>query len=106
VSSEPERYVLRYHPAVVAEDLAVLPANLRSRVLQAIGSRLSSSPQRYGLPLRGTLHGYWKLRVGDYRVVFKVSRREVWILAVLHRKKVYGMVGRRMSGETGARQLP
>lgn len=99
MSDQADRYVLRYHPAVVAEDLPSLPANLRSRVLQAIGSRLSSSPERYGLPLRGTLRGYWKLRVGDYRVVFEISRREVWILAVLHRKKVYDMVGRRAGGE-------
>jgi mRNA interferase RelE/StbE len=99
VPEEPDRYALRYHPAVVDEDLPILPANLRRRVLQAIGSRLSSNPERYGHPLRGTLRGYWKLRVGDYRVVFKVSRRDVWVLAVLHRKKVYDMAGRRMGGE-------
>jgi hypothetical protein len=32
------------------------------------------APQEYGTPLRKTLKGYWKLRVGDYRVVYKISR--------------------------------
>jgi len=36
-----------------------------------------------------TLRGYWKLRVGDYRVVFKIVDEEGWILGVIHRKKVY-----------------
>ncbi len=35
-----------------------------------------------------TLKGYWKLRVGDYRVVFKVSGQEVWILGIINRKEV------------------
>ena len=43
----------------------------------------------YGEPLRKTLKGYWKLRVGDYRVVFKVIEAEVWILGIKHRKSVY-----------------
>ncbi|MBS3918437.1 MAG: type II toxin-antitoxin system RelE/ParE family toxin [Deltaproteobacteria bacterium] len=34
-----------------------------------------------------TLRGYWKLRVGDYRVVFKIVDEEVWVLGIIHRKK-------------------
>ena len=60
-----------------------------------IEARLSTSPERFGAPLRGSLRGYWKLRVGDYRVVFKVGEGEVWILAVLHRKDVYDRASRR-----------
>jgi len=29
------------------------------------------------------------LRVGDYRVVFKIVKEEIWILAIIHRKDVY-----------------
>ncbi|MFN3476352.1 MAG: type II toxin-antitoxin system RelE family toxin [Candidatus Methylomirabilales bacterium] len=45
--------------------------------------------KRYGSPLRGTLKGYWKLRIGDYRVVGKIVGSEVWIFGVLHRKRIY-----------------
>ena len=29
--------------------------------------------------------GYWKLRVGDYRVVFRIVKNEVWIFGIMHR---------------------
>ncbi len=51
---------------------------------------------RYGVPLRGTLKGYWKLRVDDYRVVFKIAGQEVWVLTILHRREVYEAVAARL----------
>jgi mRNA interferase RelE/StbE len=44
--------------------------------------------------LRKTLKGYWKLRVGDYRVVFKIKGNEIVVLAILHRKDVYNVVSK------------
>ncbi len=89
-------YTLRYHPEVAKDDLPGIPANLRQRLARSIEARLATSPDRYGAPLKGSLKGYWKLRVGDYRVVFKVVGAEVWILAILHRKEVYEAVMRRL----------
>jgi mRNA interferase RelE/StbE len=85
---------LFYHPQV-QNDVASLPANLRRRLRSAVESRLTSEPRRYGRPLRASLHGCWKLRVGDYRVVFRIDEAEVWILAVLHRKRAYEMLASR-----------
>ncbi len=42
------------------------------------------------------MKGYWKLRVGDYRVVYKVSGNNVLILAIINRKEVYPKVGKRL----------
>jgi len=47
--------------------------------------------------LRRTLKGYWKLRVGDYRVVFKIANDEVWIYGIIHRRDVYDKIIRRLS---------
>ena len=47
-------------------------------------------------PYGKTLDGYWKLRVGDYRVVFKIAGSEVWILGIIHRKKVYEAIKKRL----------
>jgi mRNA interferase RelE/StbE len=88
-------YTLRYHPRVAEDDLADIPVNLHARIARSIDARLTSEPLRYGVPLRGALKGYWKLRVGDYRVVFKVTGREVWILTILHRREVYDAVATR-----------
>jgi mRNA interferase RelE/StbE len=40
------------------------------------------------LPLRRTLKGYWKLRVGDYRVVFEFDRSTIIVLGIGHRKDI------------------
>jgi mRNA interferase RelE/StbE len=88
-------YVLRYHPKVVEEDLAKIPANIRERLGRSLKTRLATDPERYGAPLRGSLRGYWKLRVGDYRAVFRIVGSEVRILAVLHRSRVYEAAAKR-----------
>ena len=88
-------YTLLYHPRVADEDLPKISADIKRRIASSIETRLTTSPERFGEPLGGSLRGYWKLRVGDYRVVFKVSGVEVWILAVRHRKDVYERASRR-----------
>lgn len=88
-------FSLRYHPRV-RDDVARLPQNLRRRLGEAVLARLSTAPQRYGQPLRGSLAGLWKLRVGDYRVVFRIDGSEVWVLAMLHRRLVYRLAGDRL----------
>jgi len=67
----------------------LINVNMRERIRRAIESRLMRAPQEYGLPLRKNLGWYWKLRVGDYRVVFKVEGEMVYILGIRHRKSVY-----------------
>ena len=87
---------LRYHPDVKSKDIPLLDEKTRKRIKNAIETRLTTEPQSYGAPLRKTLHGYWKLRVGDYRVVFRITRNEVWILGIIHRKKVYEAIEKRL----------
>jgi mRNA interferase RelE/StbE len=85
---------LVYHPQVQS-DVAALNETLKRRIRTAIENRLAVAPQQYGEPLRKTLKGYWKLRVGDYRVVFKVVGAEVRILGIGHRKQVYDAIAKR-----------
>jgi mRNA interferase RelE/StbE len=81
---------------VRADDLPKISVEARRRIGRLIEARLGTEPARFGAPLRGSLRGYWKLRVGDYRVVFKVAEKDVWILAVLHRRDVYQRASRRL----------
>ena len=70
--------------------------NNKNRIRKAIEERLQTALHDYGEPLRKTLKCYWKLRVGYYRVLFKVVESEVWILGIRHRKSVYIDIGTRM----------
>ena len=87
-------FELVYHHEV-QKDTARLDERLKKRIKAAIETRLTVAPHQYGEPLRKTLKGYWKLRVGDYRVVFKVTGNEVWIFGIIHRKEVYEKIEKR-----------
>ena len=89
-------FYLKYHPAVRNEDLPIIDHRMKDRIRKAIEERLQIAPHEYGAPLRKDLKGYRKLRVGDYRVVFKVSGSEVWILGIRHRKSIYSNITNRI----------
>ena len=82
-------YHLRYHPDVKAKDIPKLNRTIQKRIKTAIEQRLLVSPEKYSEPLRRTLKGYRKLRVGDYRIVLKIDGADILTLGICHRKDVY-----------------
>lgn len=89
-------FEIRYHSDVKNVDLSLIDAKIQKRIKMAIETRLMTAPHQYGEPLRKTLKGYWKLRVGDYRIVFKIVDHEIYILVIIHRKKVYEKIEKRI----------
>ncbi len=80
---------IRYHPKVKSEDITRLGSNIAVRIEKAIRNRLMINPIKYGFYLRGTLSGYRKLRVGDWRIVYRIVDKEIRIIAIGNRKDVY-----------------
>lgn len=85
-----------YHPDVKKIGLPKLDARSKTMIKRAIEERLSSRPELFGRPLRGSLKGYWKLRVGGYRIVFKLVGDKILVLAIVDRKTVYLQSERRI----------
>ena len=81
-------YEITYHPKVV-DDLAKISKSELIRIHRTIEHKLRAKPEIYGTRLRGELKEYWKLRVGDYRAVFKIQTAHIFILAIRHRKEIY-----------------
>lgn len=79
-------FMITYHPNVV-RDLARL--GKIERIRDAIKGKLSTRPELYGARLRGELREYWKLRIGDYRIVYKIESGTLFILAIGDRKEIY-----------------
>jgi mRNA interferase RelE/StbE len=88
-------YKLIYHPDVKKTDLPKIDNQNKTMIKRAIEERLAVQPEAYGKPLQRSLKGYWKLRVGDFRVVFKIIGDEILILAVMHRKNIYSKAKKR-----------
>jgi mRNA interferase RelE/StbE len=83
-------YQINYLPSVVKEDIPSLPKEARSLIQSAIEQRLVVDPIGYGKPLRHNLSGHRRLRVSDYRVVYRIENAHtVLIVTIKHRKDVY-----------------
>lgn len=81
---------IEYLESVVREDIPRLSTAARSRIKKTIETRLTSHPIEFGKPLRYSLKGARSLRVGDYRVIYKIESQEiVLILKLGHRREVY-----------------
>ena len=88
-------YRALYHPLVKDKDIPKLNATMKKRIKTAIEERLLMEPEKYSEPLRKTLKGYRKLRVGDYRVVLRIEKEVIIILGICHRKDVYQRIEKR-----------
>ncbi len=74
----------------------MIPENIKKRIRQAIEQRLGQEPLKFGTPLKRGLKGYRKLRVGDYRIIFRIDDDKVIILKIGHRKEVYNLAETRI----------
>ena len=90
-------YKLIYHPDIVKEDLPKIPQNIKETIRKAIERRLLSNPILYGAPLRHSLKGHRKLRMGNYRIIYRIEENEIIILKIGHRKEVYKKIYKRLS---------
>lgn len=86
-----ETYLIEYLDLVVEEDIPALPKRMRELIRRAIEERLTVEPIGLGKPLRYSFVGHRRLRVGDYRIVYRVDQtaRKVVIVGIKHRKDIY-----------------
>ena len=84
-------YIIEYLETVVEDDIPNLPKSAKIMIKRAIEERLKLDPIGFGKPLRYSLKGHRRLRVSDYRVVYRIdtSTQTVIIVAIKHRKDVY-----------------
>lgn len=71
-------------------ELAELPAKLRVRIAAAIDG-LADEPRPHGVePIQGSA-GHFRIRIGDYRVIYGVADAVlvVTVTRVRHRREVY-----------------
>jgi mRNA interferase RelE/StbE len=72
----------------VRHDLRQIHPRDVKRILHELRTVLGDNP-RTGEALHGEFEGLYKLRVGDYRVVYAVMEEGVLVLRIRHRSKAY-----------------
>lgn len=84
-------WCIQYADTVVRDDIVCLDHAVKLRIKSAIATKLVHDPQRFGKPLRYNLNSMRSLRVGDYRVLYRLDHdaMTVSIVSIRHRRDVY-----------------
>lgn len=71
------------------KDLERLPTDVKVRIIRKI-EVLSENPRPYGVEKLSGEEGFYRIRVGDYRVIYKIQDNIllVLVLRVGHRKHI------------------
>jgi mRNA interferase RelE/StbE len=76
-----------------AKELKKLDRTAAARIVKTLEQRIAvlDDPRTIGSALTGDYVGYWRWRIGDYRVVAQIEDERIVILVVrvAHRREVY-----------------
>ncbi|AFZ23203.1 addiction module toxin, RelE/StbE family [Cylindrospermum stagnale PCC 7417] len=83
-------YFVEYESEAFA-DLEELTQSVQKRVVNKINWLADNFDQITPQPLTADFSGFFKLRVGDYRVIYEFSQEEriIFINRIRHRREVY-----------------
>ena len=73
---------VKLHQLIFKEDFKNIPTSDQKRILKTIEKKLVVDPRAYGKPLIGSLQGYWRLRIEDYRVIYQIIDNEIIVFVV------------------------
>ncbi|MEB3191063.1 MAG: type II toxin-antitoxin system RelE/ParE family toxin [Snowella sp.] len=73
------------------DDLDQLTQSMRVRILHKIEWFKHNFDQMSPVPLTGNLSGFYKLRIGDYRVIYEFDKecQVIYINRIGHRREIY-----------------
>jgi mRNA interferase RelE/StbE len=71
-----------YHSLVIEIDLKEIHRHDQKHILDTSDERLGKDPYAYGEPLKGDYKGYWRMRVGIYRVIYKIIKDDVVVVVI------------------------
>lgn len=89
---------VKIHRLVISEDFKSISYSEQKIILRNIHKKLTIGPLEYGKPLAGELRDYWRLRIGDYRAIYKIKKDIVEVLVV--------KVGIRRDSEVYKKMMP
>lgn len=86
-----KNYNIEYLSTVIKKDIPNLSSEIKKLIKKRIETKLVIDPVKFGKPLQYSLKGHRRLRVGDYRIVYRIEfdLDIVIIIAIKHRKEIY-----------------
>ena len=90
-------YLIRFEDQA-RKELAALDNSVKIKILKYLKKREErDDPRSLGNPLTETFAGYWRYRVGNYRIISKILDKEItiFVLAIQKRDVVYRISNKR-----------
>jgi mRNA interferase RelE/StbE len=83
-------YTIEFAPRTEGQ-LAIIPKSIQKQIFDKI-DKLAKNPRPQNVePLHGNDDGLFRIRQGDYRIVYAINDKRLLVLIVriVHRKEVY-----------------
>lgn len=68
---------------VLKKDFKKIAKADQVRIIRTIRKKLTNKPEEFGKPLTGELKGFWKLRIGDFRVIYEIKKNEILVYVIM-----------------------
>ena len=68
---------------VFEKDFKKIDKTNQIRIIKTIRKKLTFKPKEFGKSLTGDLKGYWKLRIGKYRVIYEIEEEKVLVYVIM-----------------------
>jgi len=85
---------------IFEDDFRSIERLQQQRLIRTIRKKLTTHPAEYGKPLSAGLKGFWKLKVGEFRVVYQIieARVEVYVISIGYRRndEAYRIAAKRL----------
>lgn len=76
-------YKVAVDELVLRKDFRKIGFEDQRKIIRAIRRKLSTRPRDCGKPLKGDLKGFWKLRLGQFRVVYEIHDEDVTVAVIM-----------------------
>ncbi len=87
-----KKWAVEFKPSAF-KDLKKVDRKIQAQIFHFLDRLVEDheTPRSIGLPMQGKSKGFWRYRVGDYRLICEIQDHKliILILAVGHRKEIY-----------------
>ena len=84
-----KKFVIVYGNLISIKELKKLDPEVLKDVKRHIEEKLTERPEVFGKPLQKSLKGYRRMRMGNFRVIFKIENQTVKIVFIGKKPDVY-----------------
>lgn len=78
---------------IAERQIKKLDCSIQKRILDWLSEHIEGckNPRHFGEPLKGGYSGFWRYRIGDYRIICDIQDGVlvVLVLTIGHRRQVY-----------------